>query len=380
MKVYLLLMLIASGVTAIMTLLVRWACLRWGIVPKLRERDIQITPIPRLGGIAMTVGLLITLLIGSRIPYMAPVYSTSIPWAVMAGAAAMCVLGVLDDLLELDWLTKLTGQILIAGLMALQGVQLVSFPIFGITIGSSRLSLIATVFVMVGIVNAVNFIDGLDGLAAGVVGIGAAVFFGYSYLLSRQLGAQSYATTASLIVIALVGICAGFLWYNYHPSSIMMGGGAETLGLILAASGVIVTGQIDPNVLERSQIIAGLMPIILPLAVIVVPIGDLMVTAVRRMMRGKSPFHADRSHFHDRLLARGRSHRAVVMILYLWTAIISTAALSLLLVEWNRTVMIFVPLIVLATILTASEFPWKISARARPPQSEADAPDPRSER
>ena len=140
MKVYLLLMLIASGVTAIMTPLVRWACLRWGIVPKLRERDIQVTPIPRLGGIAMTVGLLITLLIGSRIPYMAPVYSTSIPWAVMAGAAAMCVLGVLDDLLELDWLTKLTGQILIAGLMALQGVQLVSFPIFGITIGSSPCS------------------------------------------------------------------------------------------------------------------------------------------------------------------------------------------------------------------------------------------------
>ena len=91
-----------------------------------------------------------------------------------------------------------------------------------------------TVLLIVGIMNAVNFIDGLDGLAAGIVGIGAAAFFVYSYVLTRIMGAASYATTASLAVITLVGVCLGFLWFNYHPSSIMMGGGSETMGLVLA--------------------------------------------------------------------------------------------------------------------------------------------------
>jgi len=107
------------------------------------------------------------MLIASRIPYMAPLFTTAIPWSVMAAAAGMCALGVIDDIIELDWMAKLAGQILITGGMALGGVQLVTFPIFGLTIGSSRLSLFATVFIVVGIINAVNFIDGLDGLAAG---------------------------------------------------------------------------------------------------------------------------------------------------------------------------------------------------------------------
>lgn len=358
MKVYLLIMLLAMGITILVTPIVRFACLHWGIVPKLRSRDIQSIPIPRLGGIAMTIGFLVSMLIASTIPYMAPVFSTSVPWAVMGGAAAMSVLGVVDDVIELDWMTKLSGQILITGLMALSGVQLVSFPIFGITIGSSRLSLILTLLVVVAIVNAVNFIDGLDGLAAGTVGIGAAAFFIYSYVLSRITGAASYATTASLVVIALVGVCGGFLWFNFHPSSIMMGGGAETLGLILAAAAIIVTGQIDPAVLGQQQILVGLLPILLPLAVIVVPMGDLVATSIVRMKNGKSPFHADRSHFHDRLLARGHTHRGVVTILWIWTAQVSLSAVALLTFPLRRVAFFSLPTLVVVLILTLAEFPW----------------------
>lgn len=357
MKVYLLLMLVASGVTVLATPVVRWACIRWGIVPKLRDRDIQAVPVPRLGGVAMTLGFLVAMGLGSSIPYMWPVYETSVPWAVMGGACAMCLLGVADDILELDWFTKLAGQILIAGLMAYYGVQLVSFPIFGLTIGSSRLSLVATVFVVVAIVNAVNFIDGLDGLAAGVVAIGAGAFFAYSYFLTRMMGATSYATTAALVVITLLGISAGFLWFNFHPSSIMMGGGAETLGLVLAAAGIIVTGQIDPSLLGRQQVLAGLMPIILPLAVIVVPLGDLVVTSIRRLFSGHSPFVADRSHFHDRLLARGHSHRGVVLILYAWTAVVSVAAVALLAFPWRKVLLVALPVAVLTAVVTGVEFP-----------------------
>lgn len=358
MKVYLLLMLVAMGVTVLMTPVVRAACLRWGIVPKLRSRDVQKTPIPRLGGLAMTIGLVVALLVASRIPYMAPLYTTSVPWAVMGAAVAMSLLGLVDDVIELDWMTKLSGQVLIAGAMAFAGVQLVSFPIFGVTIGSSRLSLLVTVFLVVGIINAVNFIDGLDGLAAGMIAIGAGAFFVYSYLLSRIMGAASYATTASLIVIALVGVCAGFLWFNFHPSSIMMGGGAETLGLVLAAAGIIVTGQIDPAVLGRQQILVGVLPIVLPLSVIFMPVLNLLLASARRMRQGRSPFKADRSsHLHDRLLARGHSHRGVVAILWLWTAIVCVPAVGLLVFDWRRILLFALPAVLVAVVVTASQFP-----------------------
>ncbi len=363
MKVYVLLMVVAGALTVLLTPLVRWACLRWGIVPKLRSRDIQSTPIPRLGGIAITIALVITMLISARIPYMSPLFETNAAWAVVVGALAMCILGVVDDVVELDWMTKLSGQILIAGSMALNGVQLVTFPIFGVTIGSSRLSLMLTVFLIVGIMNAVNFIDGLDGLAAGVVGIGAAAFFVYSYVLTRIMGAASYATTASLAVITLVGVCLGFLWFNFHPSSIMMGGGSETMGLVLAAAGIIVTGQVDPSVLGGQQLLVSFLPLLLPISVICVPIGDLVVTTIRRMLRGKSPFHADRSHFHDRLLARGHSHRGVVAILWMWTALVAFPPVAILVHDWKRVALCALPALALGIWLTASEFPAFTRAR-----------------
>lgn len=376
MKVYVLLMVVAGALTVLLTPLVRWACLRWGIVPKLRSRDIQSTPIPRLGGIAITIALVITMLISARIPYMAPLFETNAAWAVVVGALVMCILGVVDDVVELDWLTKLSGQILIAGSMAFNGVQLVSFPIFGVTIGSSRLSLMLTVFLIVGIMNAVNFIDGLDGLAAGVVGIGAAAFFVYSYVLTRIMGAASYATTASLAVITLVGVCLGFLWFNFHPSSIMMGGGSETMGLVLAAAGIIVTGQVDPSVLGGQQLLVSFLPLLLPISVICVPIGDLVVTTIRRMLRGKSPFHADRSHFHDRLLARGHSHRGVVAILWMWTALVAFPPVAILVHDWKRVALCALPALALGVWLTASEFPAFTRARRRARQDHIEATTP----
>ena len=376
MKVYVLLMVVAGALTVLLTPLVRWACLRWGIVPKLRSRDIQSTPIPRLGGIAITIALVITMLISARIPYMSPLFETNAAWAVVVGALAMCILGVVDDVVELDWLTKLSGQILIAGSMAFNGVQLVSFPIFGVTIGSSRLSLMLTVFLIVGIMNAVNFIDGLDGLAAGVVGIGDAAFFVYSYVLTRIMGAASYATTASLAVITLVGVCLGFLWFNFHPSSIMMGGGSETMGLVLAAAGIIVTGQVDPSVLGGQQLLVSFLPLLLPISVICVPIGDLVVTTIRRMLRGKSPFHADRSHFHDRLLARGHSHRGVVAILWMWTALVAFPPVAILVHDWKRVALCALPALALGVWLTASEFPAFTRARRRARQDHIEATTP----
>ena len=102
MKVYLLLAAIAMALTILLTPVVRWGCLRFNILPPLRGRDLQKKPIPRLGGVAMTLALIITMALASRIPYMAPLFEGTIPWAVMAGAGAMCVLGIVDDIIELD--------------------------------------------------------------------------------------------------------------------------------------------------------------------------------------------------------------------------------------------------------------------------------------
>src|SRR5690606_3189463 len=146
-----------------------------------------------------------------------------------------------------DWFTKLIGQVLAAGLLAWQGeVQLYVLPIAGRTIPSSEMSLVATVLVIVIAMNAVNFVDGLDGLAAGVIAIGGAGFFVYTYLLSVDAGANDYANLASVVIVVLVGACVGFLPHNFHPARIFMGdSGSMLIGLTIAAAGIWVTGQID---------------------------------------------------------------------------------------------------------------------------------------
>jgi len=152
-------------------------------------------------------------------------------------------------------------------------------------------------------------------------------------------------------------VCAGFLWFNFHPSSIMMGGGAETMGLVLAAAGIIVTGKIDPSLLGRQQMIVSALPLILPLSVIFMPVLDLVVTSIRRMSRGKSPFVADRSHFHDRLLVAGHSHRGVVAILWMWTAIVCVPAVGLLVFEWWSVALVAVTAAAIGVAVTTREFP-----------------------
>ena len=224
MRIYLLIMVLAAAVTYLMVPVVRRVALAIGAVTSVRARDIHTVPIPRLGGIAMYCGYLVTLLIASQIPYLEWVFAAgSGVWGVLAGAGIMCLVGAIDDIWQLDWYAKLAGQVLAAGVMAWQGVQLVSVPFMGLTVGSSRLTLFVTVLMVLVVANAVNFMDGLDGLAAGIVGIAAVAFFGYSYFLARDASPDNYAAVSSVVVAALVGICVGFLPHNFHPASIFMG-------------------------------------------------------------------------------------------------------------------------------------------------------------
>jgi UDP-GlcNAc:undecaprenyl-phosphate GlcNAc-1-phosphate transferase len=254
--------------------------------------------------------------------------------AIATAALLITLLGFLDDLYDLDWTLKLAGQFVVAGIMAWQGIQFVSLPIFGITIGSYGLSLVATVFITVLVMNAVNFIDGLDGLVAGVVTIGTSVFFTYSYLLAQQTSPTNYFNLASLLGAIVIGMCLGFLPWNFRPAKIFMGdAGALLLGLLMATSALTVTGQIDPALVSHGQTIPAFLPLILPLAILILPLLDFTLAVLRRLKAGQSPFAADRKHIHHRLQDFGHSHLGSVFVFYLWTALISVGVLLFFFVE-----------------------------------------------
>jgi len=331
--------LIIAAVTAVITFALSWVvwriALKYKIHPPIRERDVHTTPTPRLGGVAMFLGVAAAFLFSSQNPGFAFIWADPVPMLAVLGATLLIVLvGVADDLWDLDWMIKLGAQFLAAGIIVWFGqLQISSLPIGGMTVGSSWMSFVLTVFSIVLVMNAVNFIDGLDGLVAGVCLIANGVFFVYSYLLVRDTGASTYFNLASFIAVVLVGACAGFLPFNWHRAKMFMGdAGALMLGLLMATSAVAITGQIqpamlDPDQLGRSQLLGAFIPILLPIAVVLLPLLDFGLAVIRRLRAGKSPFSPDRKHLHHRMLDMGHSDLGAVLIFYAWTAVISMAVL-----------------------------------------------------
>lgn len=342
MRVYLLVMLVAAAVTYLTTPLARWLALRSGAITAVRDRDVHEVPIPRMGGVAMLLGMAAALVLASQMPFLAGEFTGALTaWAILGGAALVCLLGAADDIWELDWVTKLVGQVLAAGLMAGVGhVQLLALPLGegGGLIGSGWLSLAATVLVIVVAINAVNFVDGLDGLAAGLIAIGGSAFFMYTYVLTTQTSPLDHSNLASLVLAVLVGACLGFLPHNFHPARIFMGdSGAMLIGLSMAAAAILVTGQLNslvagqtgPVEVTARQQFPAFLPLLLPVAVLLLPLLDMGLAVVRRVGTGKSPFHADRRHLHHRLLQLGHTHRRAVLIMYLWTALFAFGGAAL---------------------------------------------------
>lgn len=330
MRAYLLMMAVSAAVTFFGTLAVLKLAHRYKIYPQIRARDVHTKPTPRLGGLAMFGGFLVTITVAGALGWFKSVYAEPIHIiAIVLAAFLITLIGFLDDLYDLDWSLKLAGQFLVAGILAWQGVQIISLPIAGLTIGSFGISFLATVFLAVLIMNAVNFIDGLDGLVAGVVLIGTTVFFAYSYLLAVETSPTNYFNLASLLSAIVIGMCVGFLPLNWHRAKIFMGdSGAMLLGLLMATSALTVTGQIDPYSISRGEIIPAFIPLILPLAILVLPLLDFALAVIRRLRAGKSPFAADRDHLHHRLQDFGHSHLGSVFVFYLWTALISLSCLA----------------------------------------------------
>lgn len=365
---YVLVLLVAAAVTYLATPLARRVAERTGAMTPVRDRDVHSVPTPRLGGLAMLAGLATALVVASTLPFFSRVFdSAQSPWAILAAGALIAVVGAVDDVVQLDALTKLAGQVLAAGLLAWQGVQLVTLPIGGVVLGSGVLFLALTVLVVVVTMNAVNFIDGLDGLAAGVMCVAAGAFFVYTYMLTRQTDRLDYSSLAALVAAITVGCCLGFLPHNVHPARIFMGdSGALLLGLLLAASTVAVTGQVDPAVVSAGQLVPVWFPVVLPAVVLVVPLLDMLLAVTRRVRRGQSPFTADKMHLHHRLLDIGHSHRNAVLIMCLWTAVLSFGTVVTAFVPIRVWLPVWLLVAALSAVLTAGPLRGRALRRSSP--------------
>lgn len=336
MREYLLVFLAAAVVSYLLCVFARELAMRFGAVAQVRDRDVHAIPIPYFGGVAMLGGLGAGLLVAHHLPFLRlsnpQVFHDA--GVVLVGGAIICAVGVLDDLLELDALTKLGGQIVAAGYLVLNEVQLYSLRLPGVGqfVLDPTQAMLISLLLIVGTVNAINFVDGLDGLAGGMVCIGAIAFFAFSYRLADANG-QTLAITAALLCVALAGACVGFLPHNFYPARIFMGdSGSMLLGLVLSGSTLTLTGQFAGVQLNTSgdyttaNWVVFLLPIVLPIALLVVPFLDLLLAVVRRTRRGQMFYHPDKEHLHHRLLEFGHSQRRAVLIMWLWSALIAFGA------------------------------------------------------
>lgn len=340
MREYVVVFLVAAVVSYLLCVVARELASRSGAVARIRDRDVHQIPIPYFGGLAMLGGLASGLLVAEHLPFLsrAPELARHDTRVVLVAGAIICAVGVLDDLIELDAITKLGGQIIAAGYMVFEGVQFYGLSLSGenqFVLDSSQ-AILVTILLVVGTVNAVNFVDGLDGLAGGVVLIGAIAFFLFSYRLADVNG-ETLAITGAMLCAAMGGACAGFLPHNFFPARIFMGdSGSMLLGLVLSGSALTLTGQFAGVQMEAGEGVGQpgswpplLIPILLPISILVIPLLDLVLAVVRRTWRGQAFYHPDKEHLHHRLLEIGHSQRRAVLIMWMWAGLIAFGAVLL---------------------------------------------------
>ena len=273
-------------------------------VPK-DDRRVHDHPIPRMGGLAIFMGFVLSLIL------FVPM-STKVSGLLM-GAVIIAVMGGVDDIVTLNPWIKLAGQILAAYVCIRSGIvfdEISNINIFSestyVEIG--WLSVPLTLLWIVGCTNAVNLIDGLDGLAVGVSAISSLTMLVVSLFVSEPV--------VSIILAALFGACLGFMPYNLNPAKIFMGDvGSQFLGFVLSTASIMGLFKFH-----------AIMTFIVPLLAMAVPLADTTFAFFRRILNGQSPFHADKKHFHHRLLATGLSQKQAVAVLYGVSAIMGLFA------------------------------------------------------
>jgi UDP-GlcNAc:undecaprenyl-phosphate GlcNAc-1-phosphate transferase len=302
--------LVAAGVAFALTPLAMRLARRFDVVHRPRDRDLGDRPMPLLGGLAILAAVLV-----SGALFLPGGQETR---GILGGAAAIAVIGALDDKYDLNPFLKLAGQLGAALIPVLSDVRVenVTLPFLDpLDLGGWGFPL--TLIGIVTVMNVVNFTDGIDGLAAGVCTIAAATFAVIALSLDRDPAGVLAALTA--------GAALGFLWHNFHPASIFMGdAGSNLLGLLLAC--VAIQG-----VLKTAAVVA----LFFPLVILAVPALDATFVVAKRIKYGRPVYTADRWHFHHRFANIGFSQRRTVLYLYGWTITLAALALALRFVPYS---------------------------------------------
>jgi UDP-GlcNAc:undecaprenyl-phosphate/decaprenyl-phosphate GlcNAc-1-phosphate transferase len=376
MREYLYILIIAAVVTYLLTPLVRRFAIAINAQHAPRSRDVHTAPTPLLGGLAMYGGLVAALLVADRLSYLQQAFPSSrTVIGLLLAAGLLVVVGIVDDRWEIGAIPKLAGQIAAGGIVAWSGafVGWIPLPNGQSTLAfEPDLSYTITILIVVATINAVNFIDGLDGLAAGVVGISALGFMVYSYTLTNSVGIPSQSVPA-LVSAVLAGICIGFLPHNFNPARIFMGDtGSMLLGLLLAYGPIVSTATLDQNILvnyAHSQPVnrfPTILPLLLPVAILIIPYTDLLLAVFRRMLAGQSPFSADRQHLHHRLQNMGHSHRQTVLLMYLWAALFSGTVIGLSVIRIDLVYLVLATIGAVIALLLATMpglRPWRSTGK-----------------
>lgn len=324
---YLVIGLAAALVTFAITPVVMVVAKRLGWMYEPNERTVHIRPIPDVGGLAMFAGFGVAFAVSRLWNDFDQLFARNgEPRGVLIAAAIMFAVGLLDDVRDISAPAKVVGTVLAGIALVWFGVTMRFFrlPFLDVTYLSADWIPLITVLWILGLTQAINLIDGLDGLAAGIVAIGAFSFFLYSQHLSDR-GQLVQPNLGPLIAIITVGICVGFLPFNFNPARVFMGdSGALLLGLLMAVSTSVVGGRADPETAGTAgQSYFFLAPLFIPLFILGVPILDTLFAILRRARRGQGLATADKGHLHHRLMEMGHGQRRSVLILWGWTALLS---------------------------------------------------------
>ncbi|MCI6568115.1 MraY family glycosyltransferase [Dysosmobacter sp. HCP28S3_G4] len=309
-------------------------------VPK-DARRMHHVPIPRLGGLAIFIGFIVSILLFVDVRRDAQMQS------ILLGAVVIVVLGVVDDIMALPAMFKFVVQIAAALIPALNGVVIQAFSNPNIFSDNlywvlGKLSIPFTVLWIVAITNSVNLIDGLDGLANGVSAISATTMLVIAILVSEG--------QVAVVMAALVGACVGFMPYNMNPAKMFMGDtGATFLGYILATMSI-------QGLFKFYAVISFAVPFL----ILGLPIFDTAFAFIRRIAHGQSPMHADRGHIHHRLIDMGLNQKQAVATLYVISAILGLSAVVLTTSNELKAMLFFLTLCVVAVVAARVAFPKEI--------------------
>ncbi len=285
---------------------------RIGAIDLPRERGLHMLPTPRLGGLALLVGI-----VASGLVFLEPGKET---YAILGGAVVIAFVGAADDVLELGADVKLAGQGLAALVPVLSGVRVetLTLPFLGHIELGTFMPYVVTVLGIVAVMNMVNFIDGVDGLAAGVCTIAALALGVVALSLDR--------TDAGLLAVITAGGALGYLRHGFHPATVFLGdSGSNLLGYLLAT--IAVGGALKTN---------AVVALVFPLVILAVPILDSGFVIAKRVKYRKPVYRADSEHFHHRFARIGFSQRRTVLYLYAWTLSLAALALALRFVPYSQ--------------------------------------------